>query len=278
VSKMIPGQPETVGPGVQRIVAPNGGMMTGPGTNTYVLGDLLKAVVDPGPVSEEHLEALLSVVADRLRWILVTHTHRDHSPGARALADATGAELIGLPPPDAPLQDGSFSPQRQPAHDELLQLGDLNIVAIHTPGHASNHVCYLDKRSGLLFSGDHINQGSTVVIIPPDGCMSRYLGTLHLLKGYEIGAIAPGHGSILDKPFDAIDRLIRHRMAREARVRKAVEKYPGLTLDEMTARVYSDVSSTLHELAKQSLYAHLLKLQQDGEVIQSEDKGWVLNA
>jgi len=275
---MLPGVPEQVGAGVTRIVAPNGGMMTGPGTNTYVLGKLQKTVIDPGPLSDEHVQAILQVTGDRLRHILVTHTHRDHSPAAKVLADMTGAELVGLPPPDAPLQDMSFVPDRQPQHDELLSFGETGIRAIHTPGHASNHCCYLDTYSGLLFSGDHINQGSTVVIIPPDGCMSQYLGSLHLLKGYGIQGIAPGHGSLIEKPADAIDRLIRHRMARESRVLKAVEKYPGLTLEEMTARVYTDVSSTLHDLAKHSMLAHLLKLRDDGEVVQSEDKGWVLKA
>jgi len=278
---MRPGQPEAIGAGVDRIVAPNGGMMTGPGTNTYLLGPLLKAVVDPGPVSDEHLQCILQACGDKLRWILVTHTHRDHSPGVAALREATGAQVIGLPPPKAPLQDDDFKPDRQPAHDELLQLGGLRIRAIHTPGHASNHVCYLDEHSGILFSGDHINQGTTVVIAPPDGCMSRYMGSLELLKGYPVRAIAPGHGSLIDAPELAIDRIIRHRLARESRVLKRVEKNPGMTVEQLTAEVYTDVSSVLHELAQQSLLAHLLKLRDDGAVTQTSanpsDSGWVAN-
>jgi len=277
MSKMMPGIAEQVANGIVRIVAPNGGMMTGPGTNTYVLGHTAFAVIDPGPAMPEQTDAIIRYTGDKLRWILVTHTHRDHSPGAQALHEMTGARLIGLPPPDAPLQDKTFVPDYQPADGEVLNLRDFQLQAIHTPGHASNHVCYLEQSGGMLFSGDHINQGSTVVIAPPDGSMSLYLGSLERLKGYPLRAIAPGHGSIIDEPRLAIDRLINHRRAREARTLRLVEKNPGLTVEALTTKVYTDVSSLLHEIAQQSLLAHLLKLADDGEVVQLPDKGWVVN-
>ncbi len=154
---MIPGKPEFVAPGVRRIVAGNAGLMTGPGTNTYLLGDHEVAVLDPGPVHAEHLKSILAAAA-HVRWILVTHTHRDHSPLASELARATGARLIGLPPPADGRQDESFHPEQSPLDGERMQLGDIVLTAIHTPGHASNCVCYHLESERLLFTGDHNDQ------------------------------------------------------------------------------------------------------------------------
>jgi glyoxylase-like metal-dependent hydrolase (beta-lactamase superfamily II) len=181
VPNLTPESPSALSPLVRRVVANNPGLMTGPGTNTYLVGIDEVAVIDPGPQSDTHLDVLLRMVGDRLRWILCTHTHIDHSPGALALKAATGAELIGMRAPSDGRQDTGFAPDREPAHGERLDLGGVRLRALHTPGHASNHLCYLLEETRMLFTGDHVMQGSTVVINPPDGDMRVYLASLERL-------------------------------------------------------------------------------------------------
>ena len=152
---------------MRRIVAGNAGLMTGPGTNTYLLGEREIAVLDPGPHDAHHLETILSAAGAPIRWVVVTHTHRDHSPLTEELARRTGAQIIGLPPPKDGRQDESFAPQRQPADGEPLSLGDSELVAIHTPGHASNCVCYFLARERLLFTGDP--SGNVIAFDPENG-------------------------------------------------------------------------------------------------------------
>src|SRR5690606_21902680 len=157
------------------------------------------AVIDPGPADPAHLGRLREA-APGLALIFVTHTHPDHSTGARALAEASGAQLIGLPPPASGPQDRSFHPDVQPVRDQVFRVGALCLRAIDTPGHASNHVCWLLEEQGLLFSGDHVLDGVTPVIVPPDGDMEAYLESLQRLRTYPLRAIAPGHGRVLHDP------------------------------------------------------------------------------
>jgi glyoxylase-like metal-dependent hydrolase (beta-lactamase superfamily II)/8-oxo-dGTP pyrophosphatase MutT (NUDIX family) len=266
---LVPGVPKRLDRHVARIIAPNPGMMTGPGTNTYLVGEDELAVIDPGPAIESHLTAILAAGSGRIRHILCTHTHRDHSPAARALQAATGASLVGLPPPPGETQDGSFAPQRLPAHDEPMAIAGLTLRALHTPGHASNHVCYLLEQTRMLFTGDHVMQGSTVVINPPDGDMRAYLRSLESLLAREIAIIAPGHGYLVGAPHREIRRLIEHRLRREARVLEAVERHPGATLDELVPVVYDDVPAERHRIAARSLLAHLAKLAAEGRVTET---------
>lgn len=272
---IVPGEVARVSKLVQRVTAPNPGMMTGPGTNTYIVGRKKLALIDPGPESDAHLQAMLSAVGDRLRWILCTHTHKDHSPGARALNAATGAEVIGMPAPQYDNQDTAFAPDRVFAHDDVLDAGDFALRAIHTPGHASNHLCYLLNREKLLFTGDHVMQGSTVVINPPDGDMVAYLKSLESLLDIDIARIAPGHGHPIDTPHAEARRLIAHRLQREQKVVDAFDANNPATLDELVPIVYADVSPRLHTVARRSLYAHLLKLAHDGRVWQQGER-WKL--
>ena len=148
---------------VRRVLAPNPGMMTGPGTNTYLVGVDEVAVIDPGPEDDGHLDAVAACGGDRVRWILVTHTHSDHSPGAAALKQRTGAEVLGFDERDG------FVPDRAIGEGFALEGTEFSLRPLHTPGHASNHLCYLLDQELLLFSGDHVMEGSTVVIAPPDG-------------------------------------------------------------------------------------------------------------
>ncbi len=273
--KIVPGEWVQLSPLVRRVTAPNPGMMTGPGTNTYVVGTEQLALIDPGPESAPHLEVLRAAVGDRLRWILCTHTHLDHSPGARALKTATGAELIGMHAPLGGTQDAGFAPDRQLKHDEVLSCGDFELRAIHTPGHASNHLCYLLDREKLLFTGDHIMQGSTVVISPPDGDMVAYLGSLEALLARDLARIAPGHGHPIETPHDEVRRLIAHRLRREQKVVAAFDAHNPATLDELVVIVYADTPQFLHQVARRSLHAHLLKLELAGRVWQQGDR-WKL--
>jgi len=272
---IVPGERVQLSPLVARITAPNPGMMTGPGTNAYIIGGERLALIDPGPESAAHLAAMLAAVGDRLRWILCTHTHLDHSPGARALKAATGAEVIGMRAPPGGTQDTAFAPDRAFRHGDVLECGAFTLRAVHTPGHASNHLCYLLEPEKLLFTGDHMMQGSTVVINPPDGDMLAYLESLGALLALDIARAAPGHGHPIDAPHEEARRLIAHRLGRERKVVAAFAANNPATLDELLPIVYSDTPERLHPVARRSLHAHLLKLERGGRVWQQGER-WKL--
>ena len=251
-------------PGIRRVLAPNASVMTGPGTNTYLLGEGRVAVIDPGPAIESHISRIIELANAPIAWILVTHTHPDHSPGARLLAEVTGAELIGRPAPEGPHQDATFSPDYFLGDAECLQTSEFVLEAVHTPGHASNHVCYLHQDSDWLFTGDHVIDGSTVVIDPPDGNMKQYIDSLRRVRELGCAAIAPGHGDVITDPVRVIDWIINHRLERESKVAKALHANPGLTARELVPYVYTDVDKKLYGWAARSLLAHLEKLLEDG--------------
>lgn len=260
-----PGRPTQIAPGVIRIVAPNASAMTGPGTNTFVLGSPPSAVLDPGPADPAHLRAILEVVPAPAQ-IFVTHTHRDHSPLAAPLAQRTGATRVGRAPPDDGRQDTSFVADQEPASDQCFAVGALALRAIHTPGHASNHVCWLFESAQLLFSGDHILDGVTPVILHPDGDMAAYLESLSRLRRYPLRSIAPGHGRVLANPVAVIDGILAHRARRERVVMEALSRTPGSTLDELLPSAYFDVGPAIWSMARLSLEANLVKLEREGRV------------
>ncbi|MGB5511642.1 MAG: MBL fold metallo-hydrolase [Woeseiaceae bacterium] len=251
-------------PGIRRLVAPNPSMMTGPGTNTYLFGVKEVAVLDPGPVIDSHIENIQEIAGAPIRWVLVTHTHPDHSPGAALLAAATGAELVGRPAPNGGHQDATFRPDRVLADGDELKTDEFVLSAVQTPGHASNHICYLHTEMNWLFTGDHVIDGSTVVINPPDGNMSHYIESLRRVKALQCDALAPGHGELIHDADRAIDWIIDHRLERELKVVDALIANPNLTARELVPHVYTDVDKRLYGWAERSLLAHLLKLQDDG--------------
>lgn len=254
----VPGAAARLSERVTRITAPNPGVMTGPGTNTYLVGDGEVAVIDPGPADPVHLDRLAQVGAGRIRWILATHTHPDHAPGAAGLRDRTEAEVLAFAS-----RDGLVA-------DRLLGDGDVvagdgfRLTATHTPGHASNHLCYV-LDDGWVFSGDHIMQGSTVVITPPDGDMAAYLDSLRRLRALDLTAVAPGHGTVIDDPAAIIDYYVTHRLAREASITEALGRLGSATVDQVVAAVYTDVPEVLHPVARHSVFAHLIKLMAEGQ-------------
>ncbi len=253
---------------VRRIVAPNPGPMTGPGTNTYIVGETDLVVIDPGPAVNAHIEAILDCVGDRLRVIACTHTHPDHSPGAAVLAKATGAALVGRVSEDDRHQDLTFQPDVPIEDDEQVAGEGWTLRAIRTPGHVDNHVCYLLEEEGMVFAGDHIMNGSTVVIVPPGGNMSHYIASLKRLLDYDVRYVAPGHGDLISDCRGEVEKLIRHRLMREAKVVAALTDSP-ISMDDLVVRVYDDVDPIMHEWAKLSLLAHLIKLEEEGRVLRS---------
>jgi glyoxylase-like metal-dependent hydrolase (beta-lactamase superfamily II)/8-oxo-dGTP pyrophosphatase MutT (NUDIX family) len=281
-SELLPGRAVQLSPHVWRVTAPNAGPMTGPGTNSYLVGTGRDwTVIDPGPVDAGHMQALIAAAhaADpaggRIVRILATHTHRDHSPGALPLAQATGAPVWGRLALHLDWQDSSFAPERALQHGEQLLLAPgVTLRVVHTPGHASNHLCYLLEHERLLFTGDHVMQGSTVVINPPDGDMAAYLQSLQALLDEDLDWLAPGHGFLVGQPHDLVRRLIAHRLQREAKVLAALRSAGRADVEALLPRVYDDVKPALHAVAARSLTAHLLKLHADG-VVRREGADWL---
>ena len=252
-------------PLVRRITAPNPSVLTGPGTNTYLVGRDQIAVIDPGPHDTGHIKSILDAGAGKIRWIIVTHTHDDHSPAALPLARETGAQLIGAMYPDDGYQDTTFVVATPVRHEERLRTREFTLEAVHTPGHVGNHFCYLLIEEGVLFTGDHIMEGSTVVIIPPSGDMADYIQSLRLLSRYPLQALAPGHGKLIPEPQAYIDYLINHRLKREAKVVDGLRQRGAGSLQALVPLVYNDVDASLHGIAAISLWAHLLKLEKEGQ-------------
>jgi glyoxylase-like metal-dependent hydrolase (beta-lactamase superfamily II) len=249
-------------PMVRRIVARNPGMMTGPGTNTYLVGIDEIVVVDPGPADDAHLDAIAGCGGDRIRWIAVTHTHLDHSPGVAGLVERTGAEVLAFDARD------DLEVDRTLRDGDTIEATEFRLVALHTPGHASNHLCYLLHEERLLFSGDHIMQGSTVVISPPDGDMAVYLKSLERLRTLKprLRAIAPGHGHLIEDPYGKIDEYVAHRREREQQVLTTLKAVGEATPAELVERIYVDIPDALKPVAACSVWAHLRKLAAEGAV------------
>jgi glyoxylase-like metal-dependent hydrolase (beta-lactamase superfamily II) len=274
---------------VIRVTANNGSIMTGPGTNTYLVASpgndaaMGWAVIDPGPADADHVEAILAAAPGPIRWIFATHTHSDHSPASVMLQARTGARTHGRVADHPQWQDASFQPDVPLQGGERFFLGNADnsgsagstLRVIHTPGHASNHMCYLLEEEKMLFTGDHVMQSSTVVINPPDGNMAAYLQALRELMQEDLDWLAPGHGFLMDQPRVAMQLIIDHRLKREAKVFDAVLALAPASNEALLARVYADVSPRLHAMALRSLTAHLLKLQADGRCEQT-DGGWTV--
>ena len=248
---------------LRRITAPNPGLTTGEGTNTYILGNKDIAIVDPGPVEASHINAILDSVGDRIKWVVATHTHLDHSPAVAPIAEATGAQVLGMPPANDLFQDNTFQPTWAMQHDDVIAADDFHLRAIHTPGHVSNHLCFLLEEEGILLAGDHIMNGSNVVIVPPSGNMKAYIESLQLLATYPILSIAPAHGELMAKPLETLRWLIKHRLGREAKVIKKLTEHPSIALSVLVTKVYDDVDPSLYPFAQLSLLAHLIKLEQE---------------
>lgn len=270
---------------VMRLTAPNPGLMTGPGTNSYLVGDTATGfvVIDPGPADPEHLQRLWRAADGDVRMIVCTHSHADHSPGARPLQALCAAEsrarsqtappILGLPSAQTARANSFFEPDQLLQNKELITLADKEQTAktshslkvIHTPGHAANHLCLVLIEDGLLFSGDHILNGSTTVVDPPDGNMAAYLDSLDSLavacQDHGIEFILPAHGYVLGDAAGQISRLKAHRLKREAKVLSVMQAMPNGSMDEWVALAYDDVPPRIWPIAKRSLLAHVERIE-----------------
>lgn len=266
-------------PFIQRVTASNSSVFTGPGTNSYLIGKNDLTLVDPGPRIDKHLKHLEGLGGGKIKRILVTHTHRDHSPGAKVLGDRLGVPLMGrLLSKDDSLQDKTFKPNRILNHGDLISTDEYTIEVIHTPGHASNHLCYLIREEQTMLTGDHIMNGSTVVIAHPDGSMRDYLNSLELLRKYQFTQIGPGHGDFLQDPIGVVDWIIAHRIERENKVLEKLKLISPTSSDLLVRDVYDDVDKKLHPIAIWSLEAHLFKLKDDGlAIFDPVNKTWSIS-
>jgi len=270
---------------VMRLTAPNPGVMTGPGTNSYLVGDPATGfiAIDPGPADTEHLDKLWRAAGGDIRMIVCTHSHPDHSPGAAPLqalcvqAGKARPPILGLPSAPTARAASQFTPDRALQNNELLVLEGQaleakithTLQAIHTPGHAANHVCLLLVEDGLLFSGDHILNGSTTVVDPPDGNMADYLDSLDRLDAvcaeHGVEFILPAHGYVLGGPVQtargAIAKLKAHRLAREAKVLAAMQALPQGSMEDWVRHAYDDVPPRMWPVAQRSLLAHVERIR-----------------
>jgi len=258
---------------VQRLTAPNPGVMTGPGTNSYLVGDPDSGyiAIDPGPGDTAHVERLWRAAGGDIRSIVCTHSHADHAPGARPLQAlcSNRPPILGLPSAPTARPASRFTPDRVLAHGETLRLQgrDLQhtLQVIHTPGHAANHLCLVLPEDGLLFSGDHVLNGSTTVVDPPDGNMTDYLASLDALlaacDAHGVEFILPAHGYVLGNARATITQLKEHRLRREAKVIAAMRARPDGTPADWVAAVYDDVPPRLWPVAQRSLLAHVERVR-----------------
>ena len=254
-------------PLVRRVVAANPGVMTGPGTNTYLVGIDEIVVIDPGPDDKVHLDAVAGCGGDRIRWIVATHTHPDHSPGVAGLKKRTGAEVLAF---DA--RDG-LEIDRPLADGDSIEATEFRLTAVHTPGHASNHLCYLLEEERMLFSGAHVMDGSTVVIAPPDGDMAAYFRSLERIAALRLRSIAPGHGHLIRDPKARIAGYLAHRREREEQVLATVAAGTH-DIPTIVAQLYPDLHPELVVRAEQSVEAHLIKLATEGRVKKTAAGRW----
>ncbi len=259
---------------VRRILGLNPGPMTGPGTNSYLVGTQALTLIDPGPIDAKQLENFLRAIGSaKLLNIFVTHTHGDHSPAAKQLAELTGARLVGINAPDAAGQDHSFVSDIDCEEGDVITCQDgaasYSLQMFHTPGHVSNHLCFLLREEGLLFTGDHVLQGTTPVILPPDGDMSDYLASLNRLLELPLVKLAPAHGAVMEAPFTEIEKLIAHRLKREAKILDCLRQLGTCSEDELVRKAYDDVDEHLLPWAKKTMSAHLIKLAKDGAATQN---------
>jgi glyoxylase-like metal-dependent hydrolase (beta-lactamase superfamily II) len=256
------------------ILAPNPSIMTGPGTNTIILGGGAQGalVIDPAVDDSAYLDAVVQAGAERggIGRILITHGHPDHMGGAVALRDRLGVYIY------------AFSRQGVPVADEeitggtIFPAGEDTLQAIHTPGHRFDHLCFLLQKRRTLFAGDLISGITTNVIAPPDGDMLDYINSLTRLQEIEIAEIVPAHGPIIADGQAKIAEYIDHRMLREQQVLQALEELPpGATIPELVPLIYQDVDPKLHPIAAWTVEAHLLKLEREG-LVERQDGGWVL--
>lgn len=263
---MTPGVPSALSPLVRRIVAPNPGPFTGPGTNTYLVGIDEVAVIDPGPDDPAHIDAIVGAsMRERVRWVLLTHFHPDHAPGTARLVRETGAEVLASTKKP---KGSDVAVDRVIGDGDSIEGTEFRLEVLHTPGHAPDHLCFLLEEERVLFTGDTVLDGMYSVINPArGGDMDAYIATLERLERLRTTRLCPAHGDVIDDPKARIRDYIEHRRAREAQILRLVRKQPSRIAD-LVAQIYGDVDlpPQLVEAAGWQVHAHLLKLKRAGKV------------
>ena len=270
-------------PLVGRVLAPNPSPYTYTGTQTYLVGTGDVAVIDPGPDDASHVEALVAAVGDRpVVAILCTHTHRDHSPAARVLAERTGGPIIGCAPltmdDDGPRADAAFDADYRA--DRILADGDRltgqgwTVEAVATPGHTSNHLCFALVEEGGLFTGDHVMGWATSVISPPDGDMTAYMQSMQRLADRTDSVYYPAHGDPVERPQRLVRGMMGHRKQREGQILRFLERNGASAIPDMVAEMYKGVDPRLHGAAGRSVLAHLIDLDGRGVAAPLGDGRW----
>ncbi len=270
-------------PLVNRVLAPNPSPFTYTGTQTYMVGVEAVAIIDPGPDDAAHLAALRAAIAGRpVAAVLCTHTHRDHSPAARPLAQATGAPIIGCAPltleDDGPRADAAFDAEYRP--DRVLTDGEQvsgpgwTLEAVTTPGHTSNHLCFALPQEQALFTGDHVMGWSTSVISPPDGDMTAYMRSMQRLTERDDIVYYPAHGEPIDAPQRLVRGMMGHRKQREGQILRFMERNGDSAIPDMVADMYKGVDPRLHGAAGRSVLAHLIDLHGRGMAERIGDGRW----
>ncbi len=263
-------------PGLRRVVANNPGKFTYRGTGTYIVGQGRVAIVDPGPDDADHISAVLAAVdGEQVEALLITHTHRDHSPASQAVSEATGAPAYGFGPhPPADDDDGKseergdlrFAPDEAVVHGDVVEGPGWSFECLYTPGHISNHIAYRWREAAGVFTGDHIMGWSTTIVPPPDGNMTDYLASLRLLaESLDDRVYWPTHGPPVNEPHALVEALYAHRLDRERQILECLATGPQ-TITEMVRVMYADVAPELHEPAARSVLAHLIAMTGDGRV------------
>jgi glyoxylase-like metal-dependent hydrolase (beta-lactamase superfamily II) len=264
---MTPGVPSALSPLVRRVVANNPGLMTGPGTNTYLVGIDEVAVIDPGPADAKHVEAIVGAsMRERVRWVLLTHTHPDHWPAAAAIREQTGAEIAAFGKfPKADEVDVKLD--RVIGEGDTIDGTEFRLEAMLTPGHAPNHLCFLLEEERVLFTGDHVLNGTTTVVNPQrGGDMVQYMTSLERLRKLRrIARICPAHGDVIEDPKAVLDEYVAHRKMRERQIVKSLQTGPA-KVNELVERLYIDTPEGLLDMAAKQVHAHLLKLKSEGKV------------
>src|SRR5690349_14843115 len=234
---LTPGVASALSPLVRRIVAPNPGPFTGPGTNTYLVGIDEVAVIDPGPDDKRHIDAIVGAsMKERVRWVVLTHTHPDHAPGTARLVKATGAEVLAYG--KRLDKDNTITPDRAIGEGATIEGTEFGLEVLHTPGHAPDHVCFLLEEERVLFTGDTILGGMFSAVNPTlGGDMAAYMASLERLKKLRLTRICPAHGDVIDEPRVAIDEYIAHRIERERQVLDALRQAP-MRITEIVSTVY----------------------------------------
>ena len=273
-------QLEQIQPGIARVLARNPSAFTYYGTQTYLIGEREIALIDPGPDFPEHVDALMGAVANRpVVAIMCTHTHRDHSPASRPIAEHTGAPLIGCAPlaledvgprADAAF-DGDYAPDRILGDGESIEVDGRTVTAVATPGHTSNHLCFAYR--GALLTGDHVMGWSTTVVVPPDGDMAAYMASLDKLRQRDEVVYYPAHGPAVTNPRQYVRHLMGHRMQREKQILRLVGECPR-AISGIVAKAYPGLDPRLTVAAGGSVLAHLVDLERRG-LVEREGDLWI---